>query len=92
MARSRAARSSVLTLILLSTSLLVACGGGEGSASMEEGRGQHTTTLLADGRVLVTGGRGSKALASAEMYDLSTNLWSPAGNMSGTRYGTMQRH
>jgi len=87
MARSRAARSSVLTLILLSTSLLVACGGGEGFASMEEGRGQHTTTLLADGRVLVTGGRGSKALASAEMYDLSTNLWSPAGNMSGTRYG-----
>jgi N-acetylneuraminic acid mutarotase len=75
-----------MILALLSTALLVACGGGGGFASMEQGRGEHTTTLLADGRILVTGGRDSGALASAEVYDLSTDEWLSVGSMANARY------
>jgi N-acetylneuraminic acid mutarotase len=62
-------------------------------ASMTTGRGEHTETLFADGRVLVTGGgrtysggrETSAPLASAEVYDPTTNRWSPAGSMSTVR-------
>jgi hypothetical protein len=40
------------------------------TASMLEGRTNHTATLLADGRVLVTGGVTPRGmLASAELYE-----------------------
>lgn len=40
----------------------------------------HTATLLADGRVLVTGGfdSGNGSTSSCEFYNPSTNTWSPA--------------
>jgi hypothetical protein len=45
-------------------------------------RSGHTATLLADGRVLVTGGKtGSGALASSELYDPKTGTFSPASSM-----------
>ncbi|MDP6102404.1 MAG: kelch repeat-containing protein [Dehalococcoidia bacterium] len=86
MAVSRAPKSRIFALFLLLMALVVACGGDGGPASMEEGRGEHTTTLLPDSRLLVTGGRGSRPLTSAEMYDPSTDIWSPAGSMAQARY------
>ncbi len=51
-------------------------------------RGQHTATLLRDGRVLVVGGTdGSGILADAEIFDPLTNTWqlvrqlNPAGGL-----------
>lgn len=46
-------------------------------------RYDHTATLLADGRVLVAGGRSSNddRLASAELFDPETGAWSPAADM-----------
>lgn len=58
------------------------------AAPMNTARDEHTATLLADGRVLVTGGEnisypgGSKqtnGLKSAEIYNPATNSWSDAG-------------
>ena len=50
----------------------------------------HTTTLLNDGRVLVTGGRssvGGPAIASAELYNPATGTWTPAGALGTARFG-----
>jgi uncharacterized protein (TIGR03437 family) len=51
-------------------------------------RREHTATLLADGRVLVAGGRRTDTivLASAEIYDPNTGGWSDAGALNQPRY------
>jgi hypothetical protein len=56
---------------------------------MEVERAAHTATLLANGRVLVTGGirTGEAALASAELYDPQTRKFSPTGSMTAVRSG-----
>ena len=54
------------------------------AASMTIVRIAHTATMLRDGRVLVAGGFGSLgeggflALESAEVYDPSSDTWSPS--------------
>jgi hypothetical protein len=68
--------------------LPVAANGGAWSptGSLITGRLWNTTTLLADGRVLVAGGRSSAgALGSAEVYDPSTGVWTATGNMLTAR-------
>jgi len=64
---------------------------------MIEGRAEHASVLLADGRVLVVGGcaryQGTvagfgtdcPALDTAEIYDPITGVWTPAGTMSEAR-------
>jgi hypothetical protein len=50
---------------------------------MSTARAQHTATLLANGKVLVTG--GGNFLSSAELYDPASNTWSAAGPLSTGR-------
>ncbi len=45
----------------------------------------HTSTLLANGKILVAGGVGG-AIASAELYDPATGIWSATGSLSTPRY------
>jgi hypothetical protein len=55
------------------------------TGSMSVGRLYHTATLLADDRVLVTGGgsdSGARSLESAELYDPKTGTFSPTGSMA----------
>jgi hypothetical protein len=59
-------------------------GAFQPTGSLATARALHTATLLADGRVLVTGGFvavDGTTTASAEVYDPSTGLFSPAGAM-----------
>lgn len=82
-------RHFVLVLILLSSGLIAACGGSDdsdvGIAAMTSTRERHAATLLPNGNVLVSGGRGSSTLT--EIYDPSLGTWSPAGEMAQTRFG-----
>ncbi|WP_433931906.1 Kelch repeat-containing protein [Sorangium cellulosum] len=57
------------------------------AAPMSEARSAHTATLLADGRVLVTGGArgGAEWVSSAELYDPATDAWTPAATMISAR-------
>ena len=58
------------------------------TGSLVTARGFHTATLLADGRVLLTGGfvaLDGPTTASAEVYDPSTGHFSPAGAMQVDR-------
>lgn len=58
------------------------------TGSLVTARGFHAATLLADGRVLVTGGfvtTDGSTTASAEVYDPSTGRFSPAGVMQVSR-------
>jgi large repetitive protein len=49
-------------------------------------RQTHTTILLANGKVLVTGGADSQQiLANAELYDPATGQWSATGNLTSPR-------
>ena len=52
---------------------------------MSIGRQSHTATLLQNGKVLVVAGRFTNYLASAELYDPSAGIWSPAGSLPSAR-------
>jgi hypothetical protein len=59
------------------------------TGNMTTARGGHEATLLADGKVLITGGVGrdgnDPALASAELYDPDSGTFTPVGSMSRSR-------
>jgi hypothetical protein len=61
-----------------------ATGIWSNTGAMGTGRVSHTSTLLWDGRVLVSGGwdASGSELSSAEVYDPATGTWSPAGSMN----------
>jgi hypothetical protein len=71
---------------------LAGCSGAatvSHTGSMLAARDQHTATLLADGRVLITGGRpgdiNSPSLASAEIYDPKAGTFTATGSMTTPR-------
>ena len=60
--------------------------------SMTNARKWASATLLTDGRVIIAGGddssrSGSKKLNTAEIYNPSTNQWSPTKNMNDSHSG-----
>ncbi|MHB8790919.1 MAG: kelch repeat-containing protein [Desulfobulbaceae bacterium] len=54
--------------------------------TMAEGRAEHSTALLPDGRVLAAGGNFGNPLASAEVYDPAADSWSTAADMNYASY------
>jgi hypothetical protein len=62
------------------------------TGSMTSPRDGHTATLLANGKVLMTGGRAGQydsyaPHATAELYDPATGSFSPTGLMASARDG-----
>ncbi|MFI5298569.1 MAG: kelch repeat-containing protein, partial [Polyangiales bacterium] len=55
------------------------------AGSMASARQWHTASVLSSGKVLVVGGNGPGVLASAELYDPSSNTFSAAGSMASAR-------
>ena len=56
------------------------------TGSMTIERGIQTATLLPNGQVLVAGGdSNSDVLASAELYDPATGMWTVTGSMAAAR-------
>lgn len=60
------------------------------AGDMNAPRAMHAATLLADGRVLVTGGLTAattdQVTRSAEIFDPATGTWTPTAPMTGARY------
>jgi len=78
-------------------------GGWAPTGSLNTARSAHTATLLADGKVLVIGGRGDGpyggGLTSAELYDPTTGIWSscsttgtPSASCPGAMTGVNGRY
>ena len=63
--------------------------GFTATGSMATARWGHSAALLANGKVLVTGGltTGMTSLASAETYDPATGVFTPTGAMVGSHWG-----
>lgn len=81
------ARAVVLGVTLVAG---LACAQGKVSPAppLKEARQHHTATLLADGRVLVVGGRGENGLstlASCELFDPKKKSWSTCAPMKVAR-------
>jgi hypothetical protein len=68
-----------------------ASGSFAGTGNMVAPRTLHAATLLGNGKVLVTGGDSgndfSTPLATAEIFDISTGMFTPTGNMVNARAG-----
>ncbi len=56
-------------------------------SAMSTPRSQAVATVLADGKVLVTGGNAGGALSTAEVFDPVTETWSSVSSMSISRAG-----
>jgi Abnormal spindle-like microcephaly-assoc'd, ASPM-SPD-2-Hydin len=68
-----------------------ATGTFSATGSLITARANHAAALLANGKVLITGGESvygqpSGDLSSAEIYDPATGAFSAAGNMTSTRF------
>jgi hypothetical protein len=62
------------------------------TAFLAKARGDHTATLLSNGKVLVAGGRpsfsgaGNPPIASCELYDPATGTWAATGFLNTGRW------
>src|SRR6266850_2324949 len=56
------------------------------TGSLGSARGNHTATLLPNGKVLVAGGDNTSGyLASAELYDPTSGTWAATGSLNTAR-------
>lgn len=64
----------------------VPSGNFSAAASLNTGRDSHSATLLANGKLLVAGGKAYGTLSSAELYDSAADTWTVTGSMAAPRY------
>ncbi len=95
-ARPSWAREVVRALLFPSVLLVMAepsagdSGTFQQTGSLHTGRYFHTATLLPNGKVLVAGGRtgfpSGTIIASAELYDPVTGIWTTTGSLGTARW------
>ncbi len=69
---------------VLATAEVYAGGTWSATGSLNAARYWHTATLLPNGRVLAVGGvAGGPSLASSELYDPGSGVWTPTANLVG---------
>src|SRR5688500_13336262 len=62
--------------------------GWTAAARLRVGRREHVLTLLADGRVMMTGGRRSAGVPVAvELFNPATGAWSATSSLATGRVG-----
>lgn len=92
-------RSLIIRLLVLSGLMFPAfasvAAGWSAAGNLKTSRNVHTSTLLPNGKVLVTGGFSGdtsgdflSTTSSAELYDLAANAWTSAGNLATARAST----
>jgi len=65
-----------------------ASGTWSNTGSLNTARGDHTATLLPNGKVMVCGGdNGNSGFSSTEVYDPASGTWSLSGPLNVVRYG-----
>src|SRR5215510_1669808 len=60
-------------------------GSWSATGSLAIGRALHTSSVLPDGKILISGGWNGTAISSAEIYDPVTGTFSAAGAMTTAR-------
>ncbi len=83
--RLRWLAATLLALVLI-PSVALAAGHWRASGKLHTARYLASASLLGDGRVLVTGGFGSKMLASAEIFDPRVGRWTTVAPFFGPRF------
>jgi N-acetylneuraminic acid mutarotase len=73
--------------IYLDAGIVSGTGSWQNTGFLNTPRDEHTTTLLANGKVLVTGGASGSnyAITSCEIYDPATGVWTNTGSMASAR-------
>src|SRR5688500_13424859 len=90
----RKADSHLMAVAFAATFMLLGAHALPGDAtstpamSMQQKRSIHTAVLLQNGKVLVQGGASDLFfyLSSGELYDWSTNTWSPGPSLITARF------
>ena len=75
-------------VVSLSLTQSAQAAGWADTGSLNTKREYHTATLLANGKVLVVGGRvtfSADGLSTSELYDPATGAWTATGTLSTTR-------
>jgi hypothetical protein len=74
--------------IYLDAGIVSGTGSWQNTGFLNTARGGNTTTLLANGKVLITGGgNDSGLLTSCELYDTATGIWTNTGSLATARFG-----